>query len=157
VTSKRNGRNRTLERVRLNVPIDRARCSYEEPRRHLDRRTRPAEHASHVHLPIFDQERILSRDDDQRTGALLQRARERKVIGVPVRNQDRLKIERHVDDGSIDQVILVQADVRAPINAPHAIQFDYFLCHALCLLDRLLIQESEKNSNGDSHLTMVEC
>lgn len=84
------------------------------------------------------------------------------MIGVPVCDKDGLEIERYVDDRSIDQVILVEADIRAPKNTPDTVQFDDLLCHALCLLDTAswavrALSERMNDSESDCQPATIEC
>ncbi len=53
------------------------------------------------------------------------------MIGVSVRDENRLKIERGVNNRRVNQVIFVQTDVGLPENARDVVQFDDFLLHAL--------------------------
>ncbi len=123
--------NLSFERIVFGVSIYRARLSEEESRRHLNRWTRPAEHTPDVNLRNFDQKCVLFRSHHERPRASLERARPPKMIGVSVRDENRLKIERGVNNCCVDQVIFVQTDVGLPENARDVVQFDDFLLHAV--------------------------
>src|SRR5450756_2998442 len=59
---------------------------------------RQVEHTAHVDLRILDQKCVLFRSYHEGTRTFLQRTRPRKVIGVPVRDKNRLKIKRGIDN-----------------------------------------------------------